>query len=308
MTDDADRTLETPDDADRTRAERYRLVAEIEAVLDGPTTYLALLFAALLVAEIALTAQNMAVPAVLGWIQLAIWAVFVVHFLLGITISPDRGLYLRRNWLTALSLIVPFLATLGAISLTRLPVEFQKLIAEELVQMRPSLEAKALRLHEEWPAEPVHVLGDGAAADHAGKEEQLKSAMEKISKYKQKYSSVSSIKDLPKRPTNPMKSKRFIERLVPGLYLQYQQKNFYLLDVNPYVGYKLTGRFTTGFGWNHRYAYDKDSRAFNSRSRIFGPRGYVDFKLGKGLSGRNPPSFQDAVGACHYLAVGHQSC
>ena len=113
MTDDADRTDPAaegpPADADPTRAERYRLVAEIEAVLDGPTTYLALLFAALLVAEIALTAQNMAVPAVLGWIQLAIWAVFVVHFLLGITISPDRGLYLRRNWLTALSLIVPFL-------------------------------------------------------------------------------------------------------------------------------------------------------------------------------------------------------
>src|SRR5690606_13297846 len=72
-----------PDDAERTRAERYHLVADIEAVLDGPATYLALLFAALLVAEIALTAQGMAVPAVLGWIQLVIWGVFIVHFLLG---------------------------------------------------------------------------------------------------------------------------------------------------------------------------------------------------------------------------------
>ncbi|HUF07203.1 MAG TPA: ion transporter [Candidatus Binatia bacterium] len=103
-----------------TRAERYRLVAEIEAVLDGPTTYLALLFAALLVAEIALTAQDMAVPEVLGWIQLAIWAVFGVHFLLGITISPDRGRYLRRNWLTALSLIVPFLRAFRVLRAIRL--------------------------------------------------------------------------------------------------------------------------------------------------------------------------------------------
>ena len=113
MTHDLDGRNRTPDqpgdDSGMTRSERYRLVTEIEALLDGPTTYLALLFAALLVAEIVLTAQNMAVPAVLGWIQLAIWAVFVVHFLLGITISPDRGGYLRRNWLTALSLIVPFL-------------------------------------------------------------------------------------------------------------------------------------------------------------------------------------------------------
>jgi len=107
------------DNGEATRAERYALVAEIEAMLDGPTTYLALLFAALLVAEIVLTAQEMAVPAVLGWIQLAIWAVFVVHFLLGITISPDRGRYLRRNWLTAVSLLVPFLRAFRALRAIR---------------------------------------------------------------------------------------------------------------------------------------------------------------------------------------------
>ena len=111
----------------------------------------------------------------------------------------------------------------------------------------------------------------------------VKAAMDKISKYKQKYPSVSSIKDLPKRPPNPMKGKPFVERLAPGLYLQYQRKNFYLLDVNPYIGYKLSGRLTSGLGWNHRYSYDKDNRSFTSRSRIFGPRVYVDFKLGKGF-------------------------
>lgn len=123
-----------------------------------------------------------------------------------------------------------------------------------------------------------------AAVDHfAGKEEQLKAAMEKISKYKQKYSSVSSIKDLPKRPPNPMKGKPFVERVIPGLYFQYQQKNFYLLDVNPYVGYKISGRFNAGMGWNRRFAYDSKYDRWNKRSRIFGPRAYVDFKLGKGF-------------------------
>lgn len=132
--------------------------------------------------------------------------------------------------------------------------------------------------------EKAVAIAKKAAVDHfAGKQEQLKAAMEKISKYKQKYSSVSSIKDLPKRPPNPMKGKPIIERLVPGLYFQYQRKNAYLLDVNPYVGYKLSGRFTAGLGWNQRYAYDKNSRSFLSRSKIYGPRGYVDFKLGKGF-------------------------
>ena len=93
----------------RTRAQRFRLVAEIESMLDGPTTYLAVVFAVALAAELILDAQGMPIPPVLGWIQLAIWGIFIVHFLLGITISPDRVRYLRRNWLTALSLLIPFL-------------------------------------------------------------------------------------------------------------------------------------------------------------------------------------------------------
>lgn len=123
-----------------------------------------------------------------------------------------------------------------------------------------------------------------AAVDHfAGKHEQLKAAMEKISKYKQKYSSATSIKNLPKRPPNAMKGKALVERLTPGLYFQYQQKNFYLLDVNPYLGYRISGRFTAGLGWNHRYTYDRDSRSFSSQTRIFGPRGYLDSKVGRGF-------------------------
>ena len=106
-------------DRRRTRAERYRLVSEIEAMLDGPATFLAIVFAVLLAAELILDAQDMAIPAVLGWIQLAIWGVFIVHFLLGITISPDRLRYLRRNWLTAVSLVVPFLRAFRALRAVR---------------------------------------------------------------------------------------------------------------------------------------------------------------------------------------------
>ncbi len=102
-----------------TRAERYRLVAEIEAMLDGPATYLAIVFVIALAVEIVLGAQGRAVPQVLVWLQLAIWVVFIVHFLLGITISPDRGRYLRTNWLTALSLVLPFLRAFRALRAVR---------------------------------------------------------------------------------------------------------------------------------------------------------------------------------------------
>jgi hypothetical protein len=74
-----------------------------------------------------------------------------------------------------------------------------------------------------------------------------------------------------------------VERLLPGFYFQFQQKRFNLFDINPYVGYHISGRFTAGAGWNQRFAYDKSRDEWNDRARIFGPRVFVDFKLGKGF-------------------------
>ena len=124
------------------------------------------------------------------------------------------------------------------------------------------------------------------AVDHfAGKEQQLKAAMEKISKYKQKYSSVKNIADLPKKPQNQMKEKPFIERIIPGLGLQLQKKgDDFLVDFNPYVGYRFTTRITAGVGWNERVPYNTEINRYNSDARVFGPRFYGEFKLGKGFS------------------------
>jgi hypothetical protein len=125
------------------------------------------------------------------------------------------------------------------------------------------------------------------AVNHfAGKEEVLKGAMEKVSKLKQKYSSISSIDDIPKLPRNSMKGKPVIERIIPGMYLQFQQKRgVNLFDVNPYVGYRISGRFTGGLGWNQRLAYDTKLDDWTTKYQIFGPRAFVDFKLGKGFTG-----------------------
>jgi hypothetical protein len=129
----------------------------------------------------------------------------------------------------------------------------------------------------------VEVIKEKAIDHFAGKQEQLKKAMDQMAKYKEKYSSVSSLKDLPNRPPNAMKGKPFVERLLPGFYFQYQQKRYNLFDFNPYVGYHISGRFTAGAGWNQRFAYDKALDRWNDRARIFGPRVFVDFKLGKGF-------------------------
>lgn len=126
-------------------------------------------------------------------------------------------------------------------------------------------------------------IKDQAINHFAGREEQLHEAISQISKYKQKYSSTQSLKDLPKKAPNEMKDKPFIERLVPGVSFQYQFNNNYLLDIYSYTGYRVTGRITTGLGWNQRLARDKANTYWNHKAAIYGPRVFGNYRLGKGM-------------------------
>ena len=122
------------------------------------------------------------------------------------------------------------------------------------------------------------------AIDHfEGKGDKLTSAMGHVSKLKQKYSSLNGLENIPKRMPNEMKGKPLIERLVPGLTLQIQKNNNVLVDFNPLVGYRITGRWTAGLGWNERLSFGKKFK-LNHQDRIFGPRAFVDFKLKKGFA------------------------
>ena len=125
------------------------------------------------------------------------------------------------------------------------------------------------------------------AVNHfAGKEEVLEAAMDKMSKYKIKYESLNSLSDLKKRPPNAMKGKPFIERLVPGVAFQILRKDNLFLDVNPYVGYRLSGRLTSSIGWNQRIGYSTQNNYFTSPSVVYGPRWFGEARVWKGFSGR----------------------
>lgn len=67
------------------------------------------------------------------------------------------------------------------------------------------------------------------------------------------------------------------------MYFQYQKKNYNLFDFNPYVGYRISGRITSGIGWNQRFAYDTKNDEWFPKAKIYGPRAYMDCKLGKGF-------------------------
>lgn len=129
-----------------------------------------------------------------------------------------------------------------------------------------------------------------AAQDHfAGKQQVLKQAMDKMSKLKGKYSEVKSMAELPKRLPNPLKGKPFRERIVPGIQFQMQQSQYFLLDVNPTVKYRISPRLSAGAGWNQRLPISHWK--VYGKERIYGPRAVVEFKWTKGISFRLLPEW-----------------
>jgi hypothetical protein len=127
-----------------------------------------------------------------------------------------------------------------------------------------------------------------AAVDHfAGKEQQLQAAMAQVSKLKQKYSSLNSLSEIPKKRPNEMKGKPLVQRLVPGIGLQIlKATDLFMTDFNSYLGYRFNGRLTGGLGWNQRFAYNTIENNFNAEARVYGPRIYSEYKLGKGFCPR----------------------
>lgn len=83
---------------------RWRELRKLESWLEKPMLVLALLWLVLVVIELTRGLSPALEGA--GWV---IWGVFVAEFLLRLIIAPARGEYLRRNWLTILSLAVPAL-------------------------------------------------------------------------------------------------------------------------------------------------------------------------------------------------------
>lgn len=132
------------------------------------------------------------------------------------------------------------------------------------------------------------------AKDHfAGKQEVLHQAMDKISKLKGKYSEVSSITELPKKLPNPLKGKPFMERIVPGVTFQILKSNYFLLDVNALLLYRITPRLTAGAGWNQRLPFD--DLKIKSEQRIYGPRVVIELKWTKGINFRLLPEIMNTT-------------
>ena len=83
---------------------RWDTLRTLDELLDGPLNLLGFVWLALLLLELLGHLPAWAKP-----LNNLIWGVFVLDFVLSLTLAPDKLAYLRRNWLSALSLLAPAL-------------------------------------------------------------------------------------------------------------------------------------------------------------------------------------------------------
>lgn len=95
--------------------ERYELLQRLDDWLEMPMLMLAFVWLALLVGEL-IWGESLTFE-VIGTI---IWVIFILHFGVEFILAPRKTAYLKRNWLTAISLLVPAVRILRVLRMFRL--------------------------------------------------------------------------------------------------------------------------------------------------------------------------------------------
>jgi voltage-gated potassium channel len=84
--------------------ERYKLLHSIEDFLEGPMIFLGFVWLVLLFSEFV-----WGLNPTLEFVSLSIWGIFILHFLLTLFLAPEKVPFLKKSWLTIISLIIPAL-------------------------------------------------------------------------------------------------------------------------------------------------------------------------------------------------------
>lgn len=104
-----------PVDEQSLERERGELLQRLDDWLETPMLFLAFAWLALLVAELVRGESHLFT--VLGMV---IWAVFILDFAVKLVLAPHKIGYVKDNWLTAISLLVPALRIFRAFRVFRI--------------------------------------------------------------------------------------------------------------------------------------------------------------------------------------------
>lgn len=95
--------------------ERVELLQQLEGWLETPMLILGFAWLALLVVELI-----WGLSPILDGLGMVIWIIFVLDFAIRFTLAPQKLAYLRRNWLTAISLLLPALRVFRIVRVMRI--------------------------------------------------------------------------------------------------------------------------------------------------------------------------------------------
>ena len=118
-----------------------------------------------------------------------------------------------------------------------------------------------------------------------GHEEKVQSGMNKMFDYQKKYRIIADTRYLPKRTANKMKGKPWQERLVPGFFFQVNQQlqPWTGIDISPFMGYRISGRFRTFIGGTYRPYLNFKTFDINTRDKAYSVRWFTHVKAINGI-------------------------
>jgi voltage-gated potassium channel len=115
MRDDNDKREPELPDQEALDRERYELLLRLANWLETPMLILAFVWLALLVGEL-IWGESLAFEI----IGTTIWVIFILNFVVEFILAPRKTAYLKSNWLTAISLLVPALRIFRIFRVVRL--------------------------------------------------------------------------------------------------------------------------------------------------------------------------------------------
>ena len=93
---------------------RWRVLRRLEDHLETPMALLGLVWLVLLIVEMVRGLNSF-----LTAVSTGIWIAFILDYVLRLTLAPERWAYVRRSWLTAISLVLPALRVVRLVSAVR---------------------------------------------------------------------------------------------------------------------------------------------------------------------------------------------
>ena len=95
--------------------EKNKLLHSIEQLLEGPMAFLGFVWLILVIIEFI-----WGLTKTLEYLSLTIWIIFIIDFFIKLVLASKKSSYLKKNWLTAISLAIPALRIFKIFRLMRL--------------------------------------------------------------------------------------------------------------------------------------------------------------------------------------------